>query len=196
MTRPDVSDERIPQILDAAAHVFSQFGIDSASMSQIAEACQLSKATIYHYFDSKEALVIELVKRLFKEDQVNLESIVTDSSPALFRLKTYAQKLTHLLDQNRILSPILTEFHARAMRDQHIHRIIREYYDRYLRVFKSVIDQGIAHGEIRPDHESYDIALAYLAIIEGSVLLAQNSGKSINNSTMTSMAVFLEGLLN
>jgi AcrR family transcriptional regulator len=67
--KPDVSDERIPQILNAAAQMFSQHGIDGASMSQIAKSADVSKAMIYYYFDSKDALVSTLVRNLFDADQ-------------------------------------------------------------------------------------------------------------------------------
>ncbi len=58
MSRPDVRDERVPQIIDAAAQVFARDGIDGANMSEIAEAAGVSKATIYHYFASKEDLIV------------------------------------------------------------------------------------------------------------------------------------------
>jgi AcrR family transcriptional regulator len=196
MARPDVSDERVPQILKAATQVFSQFGIDGASMSQIAEVCQLSKATMYHYFDSEDALVIALVKQLFEDDQKNLDSIVTDSSSSLSRLEAYPQKLVILLERNQHLSPIFAEFHALAMREKGIQAVIRAYYEHFLQVFETVIKQGVDDGELRHDLDANQTAMAYIAIIEGSILIAQNLGQSIDGFMMVSVAVFLKILKN
>ena len=44
----------------AAAHFAAQ-GYDRASMASVAAACGVSKALIYHYYDSKEALLYDLL---------------------------------------------------------------------------------------------------------------------------------------
>lgn len=49
------------QILKAAARIFAEEGFDRASMSRLAQACGISKANIYHYYDSKDALLFDLL---------------------------------------------------------------------------------------------------------------------------------------
>jgi len=44
----------------AAAH-FATHGFERASMASVATACGVSKALIYHYYDSKEALLFDLL---------------------------------------------------------------------------------------------------------------------------------------
>lgn len=48
-------------ILAAAARVFAELGMDKASMSQIAQHCQVSKALLYHYYPSKDALIFDII---------------------------------------------------------------------------------------------------------------------------------------
>jgi AcrR family transcriptional regulator len=54
-------DEKRGQILAAAARVFAEQGYDRASMSLLAKECGISKANIYHYYDSKEALLFDML---------------------------------------------------------------------------------------------------------------------------------------
>ena len=54
-------DEKRAQILKAAARFFATDGFDRASMSQVAKACGFSKANLYHYYDSKDALLFDLL---------------------------------------------------------------------------------------------------------------------------------------
>lgn len=54
-------DEKRGQILATAARVFAREGFDRASMSQLAAACGISKANIYHYYDSKDALLFDIL---------------------------------------------------------------------------------------------------------------------------------------
>ncbi|SEO05235.1 DNA-binding transcriptional regulator, AcrR family [Salinihabitans flavidus] len=54
-------DQKRAQILRSAAKVFADQGFDRASMSQLARECGISKANIYHYYDSKDALLFDLL---------------------------------------------------------------------------------------------------------------------------------------
>jgi len=49
-------------ILAAAKQVFEEFGFENSSMALIAERLGSSKATLYRYFATKEALFMELVR--------------------------------------------------------------------------------------------------------------------------------------
>ncbi|WP_340161013.1 TetR/AcrR family transcriptional regulator [uncultured Hoeflea sp.] len=48
-------------ILKTAAEFFAEQGFDRASMGKLAEACGVSKALIYHYYPSKDALLFDIL---------------------------------------------------------------------------------------------------------------------------------------
>ena len=50
-------------ILRAAVDAFAGTGFPSATMAGLARACGVSKATLYHYFEGKEALLFEALQR-------------------------------------------------------------------------------------------------------------------------------------
>lgn len=54
-------DIKREKILTAAAHVFAHHGVASASMAEVAKACGISKGNIYHYYDSKLAILFEIL---------------------------------------------------------------------------------------------------------------------------------------
>ena len=70
----DYSQKR-GQILKTAAKVFAEFGFDRASMSQLAKACQISKANIYHYYDGKDALLFDLLDTYLRELRDRLNNV-------------------------------------------------------------------------------------------------------------------------
>ena len=49
-------------ILRSAAAVFSESGMDRASMSQIAARAEVSKALLYHYYASRDALIFDILR--------------------------------------------------------------------------------------------------------------------------------------
>jgi len=52
------------KVIEAAAELFSQRGIEGASMDAIAEASTVSKATIYKHWADKDALLLEVMEEL------------------------------------------------------------------------------------------------------------------------------------
>lgn len=54
-------DQKRAQILKAAAKTFAREGFDRASMNMLARECGISKANIYHYYPSKDALLFDVL---------------------------------------------------------------------------------------------------------------------------------------
>ncbi|PWJ21924.1 TetR/AcrR family transcriptional regulator [Jannaschia seohaensis] len=63
MARPRAHDHDAKRaaILKGAARVFAREGIARASMSGVARECGVSKANLYHYHDSKDALLFAIL---------------------------------------------------------------------------------------------------------------------------------------
>ena len=65
MARPKSSQHELKrdEILDVAAQCFADRSYPAASMNDIAAACGASKARLYHYYESKEAILFDLLDR-------------------------------------------------------------------------------------------------------------------------------------
>ncbi len=65
MARPKSAthDLKRDEILDVAAQCFARQSVPAASMNDIAKACGTSKARLYHYYESKEAILFDLLDR-------------------------------------------------------------------------------------------------------------------------------------
>jgi AcrR family transcriptional regulator len=63
MARPIAKDHDAKRtaILKKAAIYFANHGYDRASVSQVAQACGISKSLIYHYYNSKEQLLFDIL---------------------------------------------------------------------------------------------------------------------------------------
>jgi AcrR family transcriptional regulator len=65
MARPQSADHHLKreEILSAAASCFAQLSYAAASMQEVATRLGTSKARIYHYYESKDALLFDLLDR-------------------------------------------------------------------------------------------------------------------------------------
>ena len=66
-------DSKLVHIRNTAAALFARDGFSRTSMAELANACGVSKALLYHYFDSKEALLFDILRAYLE----NLETVVS-----------------------------------------------------------------------------------------------------------------------
>src|SRR6476620_8511238 len=59
---------RRAEILETAAAVFARAGVQT-SLKDVADACGILPGSLYHHFESKDAIVVELVGRY--EDEID-----------------------------------------------------------------------------------------------------------------------------
>lgn len=102
-------EDQRDMILERAAALFARGGYPGTSMNQVAEACGLSKATLYHYYKDKYALLVSIAD----SHVTRLQAIVREA---------LAEPLTP--DQHmRVLIARLVEEYAHA---QNAHRVLTE----------------------------------------------------------------------
>ena len=61
------SEETKQRILLAASAVFAQKGFDGSRVDEIAEAAHINKRMLYHHFDSKENLYLEVLRHTYNK---------------------------------------------------------------------------------------------------------------------------------
>lgn len=74
-------DEKRDAILKTAAKSFAESGFDRASMSQIAKQCGISKASIYHYYASKDELLFEVLDQHMQNLVRKIEAVKSEGIP-------------------------------------------------------------------------------------------------------------------
>src|SRR6187397_218828 len=139
---------RRAEICRTAAQIFRERGYDATSVSDIARALGVTKAGLYHYFDSKEALLFEITA--YGLDRVRDDVIlqvrgIRDPEERLRQLVTrHANIATHgrgavaqLVDEVRALPP--------GSRKQ-IEERMRAYFD----LVRDTLRELQAAGRLRP----------------------------------------------
>lgn len=190
--RPDVSAQRMPQILGAAAEVFGRLGLGAATVADIAEAAGLSKALVFKYFRSKDELVLALVRSLFdgfpgpqRAPEMSCKAALLDWCDASARA----------LEGNAVFAAVATELLASASREAGMREIVRVAYARLLDEVAAVIADGVAEGEFVTG-DAHGAALAVIAQMEGAnmLYLVGPAGFSLRDAYRSGVALLLDGL--
>jgi AcrR family transcriptional regulator len=193
--RPDVSDERKYQILNAAEQAFTKKGLDQTRMDDIAEETGLSKGTLYLYFKSKDDLIIAILDRIFEGIFKQMEARKDNQLSASEAISQFTEEAIRDYKMMLRLIPIAYEFLALAFRNKTVQKALKQYFRHYMDVLVPIIQRGIDSGEFR-QVDAQEVAIAAGAIYEGTVLLwvYDNSLVDIERHIRSSMKLLLEGI--
>ncbi|EKF43455.1 TetR family transcriptional regulator [Nitratireductor indicus C115] len=86
-TRAKDYDDKRDAILHGAASIFARDGYDRASMSQLAGELGVSKALLYHYYASKEALLYDIIAAHLQDLVETVEEADDPAAPPETRLE-------------------------------------------------------------------------------------------------------------
>jgi len=141
-----VEDKR-RQILDAAVRTFARKGFHASRVGDIAEEAGVAHGLLYHYFDSKDAVL----KAVFQENWGvlldRIGSVEETDEPAADQLRHIATIILrtwlHLPDVVRV---VIQEFGRSPELAERIGDLAQP-----IELFQRVIERGIARGEFRED---------------------------------------------
>jgi AcrR family transcriptional regulator len=133
MTRDD--------ILEAAAQVFRQKGFHGASMSDIADAVSLQKASLYHHVSSKQEILVDILNQALKLLLERISSITDQNIPADEKLRLMIREYLQILVDNIDLASVLLFEHRALERRQHNRHVPNR--DRFESLWKDTITEGV-----------------------------------------------------
>jgi AcrR family transcriptional regulator len=89
-------EKRREVIVDRAAQLFAEQGFLGASIADLARACRISKALVYHYYGSKEDILFDVMHSHVKTLLDAAESIAREPVGAPERLRRLTQEFMQL----------------------------------------------------------------------------------------------------
>jgi TetR/AcrR family transcriptional regulator, cholesterol catabolism regulator len=160
---PDDTKGRHHAILETAARVICEKGYEGASIQDIAEACGLTKAGLYHHIRSKEHLLLEIMNYGMDVFEEQVLSQVLPIPDPLERLKACMEKNILLVTHgwSKEVTIILHE-HATLTGDARAQINARK--KRYVRFLENSFAEAVRDGQIRPVNPTV-AAFAFLGMV-------------------------------
>ncbi len=190
--RPDVSAQRVPQILKAAAEVIGARGLGVATVGEIAAQAGLSKALVFKYFHNKDELVAALVGSLFEaiagpERQPGVSCAAT--------IQAWAEGIALNIEGSAFFPAIAAELLATASRDMRLREVVQGAYSRLRADLARLIAVGVNEGEFGAV-DADAAATAIIAQIEGANVLRLIAGESLQlrRAYAAGIGLLLDGL--
>ena len=141
-------DEKRLLILKAAAEVFARDGIARSSMNAVAKTCGISKANIYHYYASKDALLFDILDSYLSDLSNHICNLPLHNLNAKDKLNAITREVLYAYDGMDHQHKIQIEGLPLLPKEQQ--KLLKEYQRSMLVIFSDVL------SEIVPPKVKYD----------------------------------------
>ena len=175
MARPAPAADTAQRILDVAERLVQTRGFNGFSYADIAEALDVTKASLHYHFPSKADLGRRLIERYEKTFLAALKGIAAAGAAPREQLKRYVRIYADVLRENRMcLCGMLASDYAtlpKAMREE-----VKHFFDENERWLVGVLEQGRKSGSLEFKGPAVDLARVIVGSLEGAMMLARSYG--------------------
>lgn len=177
-------------LVDTAIRLFEERGIDGTSIDDIAEATDVSRATVFNYFPYKEAILVEIGAMLVSDIAAHA---------ALHRRRSVRQALYDLADGIATIAerhPGVAPYIAREM--THPDPTRRRYAAermQYPQLYESVLDGLDAAGQLRSRARRSSYARQLVDLATGALVRAGDDFpiEELRTELRANVDLFLDG---
>lgn len=149
-------EQREADIMDAATALFASEGFHGTSTRKIAAAAGVSEGTLFHYYSTKNILLLAILDDFYGKLIASAQEGIQDVMGTRERLQILAENHLHALMDNQALMMRLIQVYLSVdinyyqdYKNSPIHKL--NY--RYTRIFDNVIQEGMERGYLKNNLE-------------------------------------------
>jgi TetR/AcrR family transcriptional regulator len=181
-----------PKVM-AAAELFAEHGLDGATMSDIAKVTGIPRATLYYYFEGKEAVFARMCALVLDAFEDAISVALADEGSAAERLGHVVRaQLEFCAAHPAAFLAVHLDLGRAARRAEMSQRMVRSY----LRPVARLLEAGAADGTMRPVANPPAVAAAILGAVTTAVeqALLSRDELSVAGLHETIMSLVLHGV--
>jgi len=176
MARAAASADTSRRILDVAERLVQTRGFNGFSYADIAEALEVTKASLHYHFPTKGDLGKRLIERYEESFLAALKGIDSAGAGARDKLKRYIRIYADVLRDNRMcLCGMLASDYAtlpKPMKEE-----VKHFFDENEQWLAAVLDAGRKAGKLEFKGSALELARAMVGSLEGAMMLARSYGE-------------------
>ncbi|MEW6063680.1 TetR family transcriptional regulator [Desulforamulus profundi] len=143
------AEESKNRILLAAADIFSRKGLDGARVDEIAAAARINKRMIYHYFESKENLYVEVLRYNYRKIYNLAKGAFIPGADPMENVERALRQYFYFLARDEEFVR-LVNWEA-LNRGRYGSRVLPQLLDLFESDLGQILQDGINRGVFRPD---------------------------------------------
>jgi len=142
------------RILDAAAQLFDDRGIDRVTMAEITATSGVQPSTVYQYFRNKDDIVWAILEEVIQERSRVAKERLEQAQNALARIAALLDAMADELSNDQVRVRFMAQFDALYARTWPVERLLKlesQFHPQPFQFLSELIREGIAEGTLRSD---------------------------------------------
>ncbi len=187
-------------ILDTAAALFNRYGFDATPLREIASTANMKAGSLYYHFESKEALILEVlnigIENIHQNVQNRISSLPDDSPFSIILEEAIKGHLEALLEKGNYTSANIRHY---GQISESIRRLSLDVRNNYEELWRSLLEEGMRNGEIKGDVDLKILRLSLLGMLNRTIEWYRKEGKgrsSVDEIATKQASFILEGISN
>jgi TetR/AcrR family transcriptional regulator, cholesterol catabolism regulator len=170
-TRPSRSGE--DRVLDAAARLFRAKGFEATTVREIAKAARLHPGSLHYRYRTKDALLLELMRRGVEADLAGIRAALRDVRDPVERLRLALRARLRFLLSRNAAQVVLFEWRSvkGPARDEMVR--LRDGYEAF---WSGLLYEAVGSGRLRPAVDVKLIRFLIFGAINGVALWYRPDG--------------------
>jgi len=188
-----VTSETYHKILQTARLLFVQQGYTATSMRQLAGQTGIGKATIYHHFPDKQAIVMALLKESTSRMDETLRILQDEQDPRRRIQVAATESVNFFFDSADIIQVVRREV---ADGREQMQSGFMNFFQQFMALLADAIRRGIAQGLFRPVDPA-EMARVLMTMLQGTFAMGYLSGirpESPQKTVDALLDVFFHGI--
>jgi AcrR family transcriptional regulator len=163
------SEQTRARIIAEATRLFVRKGYSGTSITDLAEAVEVTKGALYHHFQNKEAIFFAVIDEIRRTWRNVVARQVVGSRDALEQLERLFDQQARFLEKNEsfclVLNGLVSE---REGVDPSQIEAVHEVYSELTRFIEAIIARGQKTLQIRADLDARLTALTVVGMLRGT----------------------------
>jgi AcrR family transcriptional regulator len=153
-------------IIEQAERLFTEYGYQSVSIRQIADACGVTNAALYYHFDNKAALFSEVIQHHARSINQSAWAAAEQEETYLAKVQSMARVYLTLVSEKRPFMNLIRIKDANQG-DTHLQDNLIETLQTVFGPFDQIIQQAQAAGELVDLPDDYSAAAILVGMLHG-----------------------------
>nr|MBN1229726.1 TetR family transcriptional regulator [Anaerolineae bacterium] len=134
-------------IVEAAIALFNQNGYHATSMRDIAREVDIKKPSLYHHFESKEAILLAILETGMTSLIKDVQAIAESDQDCLTKLQQAITRHATLIAENLQGAAVFLR-EDRGLGEEYLHKYVA-LRDEFELLFRRIVDECVACGYFR-----------------------------------------------
>ena len=186
-------DIKKEQIIKSAEKLFAHYGIRKTTMDEIARMAHMGKSTLYYYFNSKEEIFSDVIRKDSEHFKDRLDKMLKNVSTPQDKLKIYVlTRMTHLKELSNYYTTLTDEYLEQFV---FVESVRKDFNDYEISTLSRIIQEGNTLGVFQVS--DVENTTRYIAIVLKGLeypLLIDSENGDIESDSEKMLELLLQGI--